>query len=1222
MSDNFLNRSFWTIPYNQINQDDIRQIQQQGAERAQATQESVNEVQAALNNQVRVDGEISKARAKVDGWNTGFQQNQRPLLSDTAVDLVSTRYPYFKKSYVSIDSRLRDKTQYNRSNQYSIYLNNTFENVSRISLIDYESLAPSPTVSGGLRQISWAFVPNYNEVSLNFFRQDNNVPIPPSMVFGDYYQVKIPEGFYSTDNLAYTIENRMNTRIRQPIELADTQFFNQDFLDFQSDYNLKQPVIWTRDTTNDKPSEASLQTYRPVFHVRMTPEQGEVAFTCRSEERTIQEIRTSLGKPWIEIHLNVSNSNNPIDLRVKSVELTAYGSGYTIPPLVEFVGGGDPDVEATAVAEVSKGYVYQFIPVDKGSGYTTNPPVTINAGSGGFTIAASALAYVGILKSITIDSNLTGIGYGADPNYVIVDMNNQPADGGGEVLTINRFSTRILKVMIDNHGSLFQKTNYQILFSSSQPAGYNFDGGEDPFHARATATVAAGSVSNITMTWKGMGYNDTVECIIVGDGLGASCIPIVNNTEIIGVDIISGGSGYTYANIYFKGGSMDAYATAVASTPGEVEVVEVVSRGEGYTSTTTCTIGPPVPGPGTTAVYDVFVLVAGQISDLTLTNQGSGYSSTPTINFVSSTGSGAAASVTMEYTPGTSQEVDILYQDPQTSVAQVIIPPGSEGAGYDPNNPPRVYFLGGAGTGAAGVAVVSDDVNDGTYGQLIYIAVTNPGSGYFTSPRIIIQPPLGPGLEAYAYALLGNQFGPPIILTGFRESGINIGGFGYEWIDEIEFFPYYVLKGFGEQVYQTAPAANNTLVPVFAPVYRIANTTTDKNERDPFDWDYPNVQYIPSEEYVQFQIANGNWIREPGVYRLHPMVFNNEQNIFTFGVANRSQVIYDDRITSLDGPLSKIRVGRGMPFKWITVPTNLNPVEINCGTNNNNAVNSNLNLDGSIASLLPALGFTLGTGDTNISATSVLPSWRCVWANYMDYQSPTLQTFVALNRVLTKNPPIDYISGTPFIKIPFIPIAPNRYPIISWPNFVLANGGYTILIGESYYYLRLRIPDRTSAPISNSFYIGTSNRDAGTATASLYTNPITVNESVLLNQGEPTTKVEAGNPNILIHPPLISIQTQKSFDSIFAKIKVPYGRMQFQPQILTFSNDYPEELIRNFDRIIVELVDYEGKIVDTRCDHSFVLEIYERKDTIKETYLSTQIGDVPIAGGATRHLPK
>jgi hypothetical protein len=1222
MSDTFLRRSIWTVPYNEIDEEDVRRIQEQGTERAQALRQSVNEVQNTLNQQLRVDGDIAQARAKVDGWNTGYQQNQRPILSEAGLDLLSTRYPYFKKSYVSIDSRLRDTAQFPRPNQYSIYLNNTFENCQRITLLDFETLAPSPTIRPGNRQISWAYVPDYNQVSLNFFIQDQNPIVTPDVAFGDYYQVRIPEGFYNTRVLKDAVENAMNSQIRRPTRLDNTTFFNDDFLGFQDEYNLKQPVVWTRDTDTNSYGEQSLESYRPVFHLRMTPEQGEVAFTCRSEERTITQIRTQAGKPWIEFHLGTDARENPTGLRVASVELTSFGNGYVIPPTVEFVGGGDPSTPATAVTTVSNGIVFAFSPVNKGSGYTANPSVTINPGSGGFTTVASANAFVGILKTITILPTNVGNGYGATPNYIISTTNNQPGDGFGAVLNVQVFSSRILDITIDSFGSLFQQVNYNIYFQSNQIPGNNISAGEDPFHARATATVVAGAVTNVAITWPGTGYTDDVRVIIIGNGLGATAEPVVENGRIIDVNITNPGAGYTFALVYFAGGTIDAFATATASTPGEVETVIVTSQGSGYTNTTTATISPPTSG--IQAVYNVQVLVAGQLSSITLTNPGSEYSSTPEVRFSSSEGSGAAAVATMEFEDVEGQEVNELYQEPFTSVAQVVIPPDGGGSGYDPLNPPSVYFLGGGGTGATATAVVSDDSEDGTFGQIIYIAVTNGGSGYLTSPRVIIDAPPGPGETAQAFALLGNQFGPPVIMTGWREAGLEIGGFNYEWVEEVEFFPYYNLKGFGEDIYQTAPASNNILVPVFAPVYQIAGTTEEKNQLDPFDWDYPNVQYVPSEEFVRFQVSRGIWIRKPGVYRLHPLLYDNVQNVFRFGVANRSQILLDDPTTTLSGPLGTLRVGRGMPFKWVTTRRDLNATETSCeGAVNGNTVNTNLNIDGSLASLLPLLGFTLNDGDGNESVATVRPAYRCVWKNYDDYQVPNLQTLVGINRILNKNPPIDYIAGTPFIKIPFVPIAPNRYAITRWPNFVLSHGGHYLLVGESYFYLRLRIPDRTSAPVSQNFYVGSSNLDAGSnANKSLYTNPISLNETVLLNQGPPSTKQEEGNLNVNVYPPLTSVETQKSFDFIFAKVKIPFGRTDDRPVVIPFSNDFPEELIRRFDRLIIELVDYEGKVIDTRCDHSFVLEIHERKDTMKEAYLSTQIGDVPIAGGASRVMPQ
>ena len=61
-----------------------------------------------------------------------------------------------------------------------------------------------------------------------------------------------------------------------------------------------------------------------------------------------------------------------------------------------------------------------------------------------------------------------------------------------------------------------------------------------------------------------------------------------------------------------------------------------------------------------------------------------------------------------------------------TGIEQITIT--SPGGGYDPLNPPKVTISGGGGSGATGIAVVS---NSGTTkGQITGIAITNSGSGY------------------------------------------------------------------------------------------------------------------------------------------------------------------------------------------------------------------------------------------------------------------------------------------------------------------------------------------------------------------------------------------------------------------------------------------------------------------------------------------------------------
>jgi hypothetical protein len=57
-------------------------------------------------------------------------------------------------------------------------------------------------------------------------------------------------------------------------------------------------------------------------------------------------------------------------------------------------------------------------------------------------------------------------------------------------------------------------------------------------------------------------------------------------------------------------------------------------------------------------------------------------------------------------------------------------------AGFGYKSPPQVYFLGGGGSGAAGVATVQNGVVTG-------VRITSTGSGYTSAPRVLVAAPPG-----------------------------------------------------------------------------------------------------------------------------------------------------------------------------------------------------------------------------------------------------------------------------------------------------------------------------------------------------------------------------------------------------------------------------------------------------------------------------------------------
>lgn len=92
--------------------------------------------------------------------------------------------------------------------------------------------------------------------------------------------------------------------------------------------------------------------------------------------------------------------------------------------------------------------------------------------------------------------------------------------------------------------------------------------------------------------------------------------------------------------------------------------------------------------------------VHGRVSTITLTNAGSGYTSAPTVTFISSSGSGATAVAVL----GTGEN--------SGKVVSVAITEG--GIGYQ--IAPTVSFVGGGGTGAAATTTLDIDINKSSGG--------------------------------------------------------------------------------------------------------------------------------------------------------------------------------------------------------------------------------------------------------------------------------------------------------------------------------------------------------------------------------------------------------------------------------------------------------------------------------------------------------------------------
>ena len=185
-------------------------------------------------------------------------------------------------------------------------------------------------------------------------------------------------------------------------------------------------------------------------------------------------------------------------------------------------------------------------------------------------------------------------------------------------------------------------------------------------------------------------------------------------------------------------------------------------------------------GAGTTTATATAGIETGYVKNITLNNDGGGYTSAPTVVFSSpDVGSGTTATAVAITT--TISNV--------TSIKEILIT--NSGSGYI--QPPTISFVGGGGTGAAATCGIA---TNNTVRGVTSLTITNAGAGYAETPIVTISSP-NVGIEtATARAVVGSTGtvtqlyiinsgsgydGPPTVTVGAAETV----GVGTYWRNEV-----------------------------------------------------------------------------------------------------------------------------------------------------------------------------------------------------------------------------------------------------------------------------------------------------------------------------------------------------------------------------------------------------------------------------------------------------
>jgi hypothetical protein len=240
-----------------------------------------------------------------------------------------------------------------------------------------------------------------------------------------------------------------------------------------------------------------------------------------------------------------------------------------------------------------------------------------------------------------------------------------------------------------------------IAFSANQTNGYWLWDGSHLFTAGAIGPT-------ITLTDSGIKYTSapTVTFTTTGSGAGVVLTAVVENGSVVRVDVTNPGSGFAvddFTLLTFTGGGSDDTATAhvtINASSGPLSGAFVTNGGSQYASTDHLTLSG---GGGSGGALQLNLGGGGVVTGITVISPGSGYTSEPAIIFHTSTGSGAAAFVTIS----------------TGSIASVTIDAG--GTGY--TSPPQITIIGDGKN-----AVVQAHIDD--TGTVTSADVLNGGDGY------------------------------------------------------------------------------------------------------------------------------------------------------------------------------------------------------------------------------------------------------------------------------------------------------------------------------------------------------------------------------------------------------------------------------------------------------------------------------------------------------------
>jgi len=347
------------------------------------------------------------------------------------------------------------------------------------------------------------------------------------------------------------------------------------------------------------------------------------------------------------------------------IQIVDGGLGYSNGS-VAFSGGGGTGATATALTD-SSGNVQSITFTNRGTGYTSTPTVTP---SGSPTLAGTFTPYIqanGI--SVRIANSIGGYSNGAkiiscavtnqgeaglySNSDVIVFVSPSSTHGNAVANAITTANGTLSSINVNsgnNFGFNIGNTNTSVYITNSTSGYVRYFNSNVVSNITIANSAPKYKVASITMTANGANYD---------------------STKVLRVDIIDGGAGYdstANSTLIFSGGSgSGANATFANDSTGKIISVTMTANGTGYTSAPTVTPNSQANGIGANLVSVLANVVSissttngygavayfnntasGNVASVYIANAGFEYTGTPTATINDTVGTGATFTVTTD----------------------------------------------------------------------------------------------------------------------------------------------------------------------------------------------------------------------------------------------------------------------------------------------------------------------------------------------------------------------------------------------------------------------------------------------------------------------------------------------------------------------------------------------------------------------------------------------